>query len=168
MEHPVLYIFSPQLLSEVTESTTEKEEPLSNAYIWLQRRQQVQSDNSILSDNSQNLTPSHQHNGLYRSDSSSSSESFASAVSSVVDSVYSAEEGSWNYIEGEKPSKIDNQVYEAIKNCEIDTRKFPRIQHWKLMVKSTDEHERSRWLRKKQIGKLHQAIPRFSIDMDDE
>ena len=144
------------------------EQPLSNASIWLQRRQ-PKSDNSIMSDNSQNYSFTDGHgddNRLFRSDSNSSLESFASAVSSLNDSVYSAEEGSWNYIGGDKPSKIDEQVYQAIKDCDIDAFKFPRIHTWKCLVESSDPKERSQWLRIKQNGKQLQG-KRLPFDMDE-
>ena len=84
-------------------------------------------------------------------------------------SVYSAEEGSWNYIAGDKPSKIDEQVYQAIKECDIDATKFPRIHTWKCLVESSDPKERSRWLRTKPIGKLlQQHIPRLSFNLIDD
>ena len=88
----------------------------------------------------------------------------------IDNSVYSAEEGSWNYIAGDKPSKIDEQVYQAIKECDIDATKFPRIHTWKCLVESSDPKERSRWLRTKPIGKLlqQQHIPRLSFDLIDE
>ena len=51
-------------------------------------------------------------------------------------SVYSAEEGSWNYIEGDRPSKIDNQVYQALQHVEIDKEKFKRINTWRLLMET--------------------------------
>ena len=140
------------------------EEPLSNDCIW-ERRQPQGGDYSVLSNDSSSGTG---NRNIFRSDSNSSLESFASAVSSLNDSVYSAEEGSWNYIEGDRPSKIDNQVYQALQNVEIDTEKFKRIHTWKLLMETTNPEERSRWLRARPFGKLQQQeIPILSFDMDD-
>ena len=139
------------------ESDQKTSTPLSNFAIWNQARlQQKPSDNSsILSDN-----PS-----LHRSMSSSSTDSFASAVSSLNESVFSAEEGSWNYIKGSQPCQFDEQVYQAIKDCEIDVVKFPRIHTWKCLIESSAPQDRSHWRKHKgESCRKVLKIPQMSFD----
>ena len=64
------------------------EEPLSNDHIW-QKRQPESEDISVLSNDSQNLSSGWlagvENRKMFRSDSNSSLESYASAVSSLND-----------------------------------------------------------------------------------
>ena len=96
---------------------------------------------------------------------SSSCSSFVSAVSSLDESIYSAEEGSsWIYIEGPRPSKTDLQVYEALSDFIIDPSKYPRIHTWKCSVESSTVQERKQW--KKNYSKNKKPIIKFSF-MDE-
>lgn len=112
----------------------QQQQSLSNFVIWNQARGGPKtSDDSSLGETSFNnqLSPS------------SSQSSFASAFSSISEDFDSAEEGSWVYIEGEKPTKYDEQVYQAIKD--IDVSAYPAIHTWKCLMESTTPAERSQW-----------------------
>ena len=83
--------FFLQLTNEDTKSMPKIEEPLSNDDIW-QRRQPKSGDFSVLSNDSLdfsqaagNWTTGLKNQNLFRSDSNSSLESYASAVSSLND-----------------------------------------------------------------------------------
>jgi hypothetical protein len=130
--------------------------PISQYVIWNQPRNQF--NDSLLSDSS--LSNPHQ-----RSNSTSSSDSFLSAMSSINDddSVLTAEEGSWVYIEGDRPSKTDVQVFNILDGSDIDSRKFPGIYTWKSLMVSTPISERSQWKQeRKQQDK--NIIPTLNFD----
>ena len=127
---------------------------------WNQPRNFDRNNESLLSNEADNA-------GLFqRSLSSSSSESFLSAVSSLDESIFSAEEGFWTYIEGQRPTKIDLQVYEALSasDCKIDSQKFPCIHTWKLSIDSSSIQERKQWMKEKKKKIFN--IPKISF-LDD-
>ena len=95
------------------------------------------------------------------STSDSENSSFVSAVSSLDESVFSAEEGSWIYINGNQPSKIDLHVYEAISHCNVNSRKYPNIHTWKCLIDSTSIQERKNWSKEKRNRKPFSTIPKI-------
>ena len=144
-------------------SSEGKGQPLSNSFLWNQPRNVYgpKSDSSLLDNSVIN-------GNLLRSDSFSSEaseNSFVSAASSLNESVFSAEEGIWTYINGDKPSKADLQVYHALSQLQVDPMKFPSVHTWKCLVDSTDATERLKWTRlEKTLVKKRPSIPRFSFD----
>ena len=93
--------------------------------------------------------------------SDSENSSFVSAVSSLDESIFSAEEGSWIYINGSQPSKIDLHVYEALSQCIINPRKYPNIHTWKCLIDSTTIQERKHWAKERKNRKPFSTIPKI-------
>ena len=123
---------------------------LDNSYIWNQPRQAPVGDLS---------------SSLIRSNSESSIDSFLSAVSDLSEqSVWSAQEGQWVYLEGTQPSKTDHQVYQIIQDCHIDPTKYPSVHTWKCLVESYLPSERKAWTRATSVPKKSFVIPTLSYD----
>ena len=134
--------------------------PLSHSAVWNQVRQG--QDSSILSNDS-HVSFIGDISRRRSASSSSSNESYVSALSSLDDdSIYSAEEGSWIYIEGDRPGKADVQVYEALAGCEVDAKRYPGVFTWKCLVESVSPLERKSWKTEKpnKFGK----VPAISFD----
>ena len=82
-------------------------------------------------------------------------------MSSLDESIFSAEEGSWIYINGSQPSKIDLHVYEALSQCIINPRKYPNIHTWKCLIDSTTIQERKHWAKERKNRKQFSTIPKI-------
>lgn len=79
----------------------------------------------------------------YSSDSEDSS--FHSGVSSLKSSIFTAEEGSnWIYLLGRTPTDIDRQVYELIKDINVD--QYPSVKAWKILMETYTVEQRERWV----------------------
>lgn len=132
-----------------------QDKSLSKFVIWNQARGPKTSNDSSLGEisfNNQQLSPS------------SSQSSFASAFSSMSEDFDSAEEGSWVYIEGEEPTKYDDQVYQAIKD--IDVSAYPAINTWKCLMESTTPAERKKWTKAKS-GDGKKSYIKTKLTFDD-
>ena len=84
----------------------------------------------------------------YRIDNEESSDSevssFHSVASSHESSVLTAEEGTnWIYLLGNSPTETDRQVYEIIK--EINVEQYPSIKAWKILLETYSIEEREEW-----------------------
>ena len=124
---------------------------LDNSYIWNQPRQG--NLNHDLS------------SSMIRSGSESSLDSFLSAVSDLSEqSVWSAEEGRWVYLEGDQPCQTDHQVYQVLQDCQIDPMKYPSLYTWKCLVESYLPNERKAWTKSKGVPKRSYVIPKLSYD----
>ena len=79
----------------------------------------------------------------YNSDSEGSS--FHSVASSLKSSILTAEEGSnWIYLLGRTPTDIDRQVYELIKDINVD--QYPSVKAWKILMETYTVEQRERWV----------------------
>merc|ERR1712218_159943 len=80
-----------------------------------------------------------------RKDSSESGDSrFHSAASSPQSSVLTAEVGTnWVYLLGKTPTEIDREVYEVIKDINVD--QYPSINAWKILLETYSNEQREEW-----------------------
>ena len=77
--------------------------------------------------------------------SDSEDNSFHSVASSLKSSVLTAEEGSnWIYLMGSTPTDTDRQVYDIIKNINVD--QFPSIKTWKILMETYTVEQREQWV----------------------
>ena len=132
---------------------------------WNQPRETTTSTNNCLNSNDSMIDDQfHEKSSL---SNSSSCSSFVSAMSSLDESIYSAEDfGSWIYIEGpNRPTKTDLQVYEALSDCAINPSKYPRIHTWKCSIESSTDQERKQWKKNRHFNNKKPII-KFSF-MDD-
>ena len=147
-----------------TENTFKKE-TLTHFERWNQPRETTTSTNNCLNSNDSMIDDQfHEKSSL---SNSSSCSSFVSAMSSLDESIYSAEDfGSWIYIEGpNRPTKTDLQVYEALSDCAINPSKYPRIHTWKCSIESSTDQERKQWKKNRHFNNKKPII-KFSF-MDD-
>ena len=81
-------------------------------------------------------------NEEYMSDSEDNS--FHSVASSLRSSILTAEEGSnWIYLMGSTPTDTDRQVYDIIKNINVD--QYPSIKTWKILMETYTVDQREQW-----------------------
>ena len=140
------------LKSNIHENVDFKNNPssLDNSYIWNRPREANLNNSSLI-----------------RSGSESSLDSFLSAHSDLSEqsSVFSAEEGIWIYLEGDKPCQTDEQVYQIIKDCDIDSMKYPAVHTWKCLMESYLPTDRNNWSKiKSTTPRKAFQIPTFSYD----
>ena len=77
--------------------------------------------------------------------SDSEDNSFHSVASSLKSSVLTAEEGSnWIYLLGSTPTDTDRQVYDVIKDINVD--QFPSIKTWKILMETYTVEQREQWV----------------------
>ena len=76
--------------------------------------------------------------------SDSEASSFHSVASSHESSILTAEEGTnWIYLLGKSPTDTDRQVYEIIKDINVD--QYPSINGWKILLETYSIEEREEW-----------------------
>ena len=93
-------------------------------------------------------SPSYTENSTFRQSNEYSSDSednsFHSVASSIESSILTAEEGSnWVYLLGKVPTEIDRQVYDIIKEINVD--QYPSINAWKILIETYSTEEREQW-----------------------
>ena len=76
----------------------------------------------------------------------SDSSSYHSVASSIETSVLTAEEGgNWVYLLGNRPTQTDRQVYDIIKDVNVQQYQYPSINNWKILIETSSEEERKHW-----------------------
>lgn len=63
-----------------------------------------------------------------------SSCSFHTVASSLPDSLMTAEEGEWVYIQGIAPTRVDHQVYQIIRDVDVPKHVYPYLAIWKDLM----------------------------------
>ena len=143
-----------------TANKVEDNDPLSPTLIW-SRTREPKLDLSSASSNESGCSPFRFDEGLENIDNSSleirstfrlgneqssdsEASSFHSVASSHESSVLTAEEGTnWIYLLGKTPTETDRQVYELIKD--INVEQYPSIKGWKILLETYSIEAREEW-----------------------
>ncbi|KAK7056573.1 ankyrin repeats protein [Halocaridina rubra] len=78
-------------------------------------------------------------------DDNEDNESFATAVSSLVDDLITPDEGLKVFINGAEASKVDADVMASMEGILLDDAKYPHVSQWLHLVQSHSAAQRNSW-----------------------
>ena len=123
-------------------------------------------------------TPVKRQDNGNESDSSSSGDSSSTFLSFPLDrtagsetSFETADEGTWFYMKGARPSLADAQVFDALQDSGLTTecvRPFPCVSAWMTAVASAGEEERRAWRKFSSTATRREinSVPKLLFDDD--